>query len=47
MDVEEVDRLLGRPERLASGLGKKTYFYIDGHMKINFIEDKVTEIIRW
>lgn len=47
MDVEEVDRLLGRPDRLASGLDKKTYIYINGHMKINFFEDKVTEIVRW
>lgn len=47
MDIDEVDRLLGKPDRQASGLDRRTYIYLNGHMKLNFFEDKVAEIVRW
>jgi hypothetical protein len=39
------NRLLGKPDRQASGLDKKTYIYLKGQLKIHFIGGKVTEII--
>jgi hypothetical protein len=47
MDIGEVDRLLGKPDRQASGLGKRTYIYLKGQVKIDFFEGKVTEINRY
>jgi hypothetical protein len=47
MAIGEVDRLLGKPDRQASGLDKRTYIYQKGQMKINFNQDRVTEITRW
>jgi hypothetical protein len=47
MDISEVDRLLGKPDRQASGLDKRTYIYLKGQVKINFFEGKVTEISRY
>ena len=46
MDISEVDRLLGKPDRQASGPDQKTYIYLKGQVKINFFEGKVTEVIR-
>jgi len=45
MDIHEVDRLLGKPDRQASGMDRRTYIYLKGQLKINFLDGKVTEII--
>jgi hypothetical protein len=45
MEIHEVDRLLGKPDRQASGMDRRTYIYLKGQLKINFINGQVTEII--